>query len=264
MTHPDQNADLDALLGRLRAADPLADPRWNALSEGALSEEEAAELKAACERGEAPAGAYEAFRPRSAERREKVLAAVLEPSRRVSPWRRRAWTACAGLALAAAVALAVKLRSPPPLPAYALSFEGGDTLRATPSARPAGPPGTLHLRADGRARMVLLPATAVRGKIDVRAFVVVEREVVPWEAGAQVTREGAVEIAEVSAPRLRQVLAKRLQGLPAPELDLVLAVARVDRLPADEVLRAAIAARAVDAGDAQLLRLHVILDEAPP
>lgn len=272
MTHPDDEG-LDALLPRLRAADPLADPRWDALAGGTLPEDKAAELKAACERGDAPAGAYEVFQPMSPERREKLLAAVLGPDAPaerkeapapVSPWRRRAFVAAAGLALAASVALAVRLRPPTPLPAYAISFEGGDAVRAVPSAQPAAAPRALHLRPGARARILLIPAAATGGDVEVRAFVVLGGEAAPWDAGARITKEGAVEIPDVSAERLRAVHAGRLHAVHAPGGDVVVAVARAGRWPGEELLRAGIAAGDGDVGGARLLRVHVVLDEAPP
>jgi hypothetical protein len=273
VTHPDDDGN-DALFQRLRAADPLADPRWDALADGTLPEDEAAELKTACERGDAPAGAYEVFQPMSPERREKLLAAVLGPDAPaergeapvpVSPWRRRAFVAACGLALAASVALAVRLRTPTPLPSYTISFEGADTVRTVPSAQPAtAPPRALHLRPGARARILLIPASATGGDVEVRAFVVLGGEAAPWDAGARITKEGAVEIPDVSAERLRAVHAERLHAAHAPEGDVVVAVARAGRWPGEELLRAGIAAGAGDAGGARLLRLHVLLDEAPP
>src|SRR5262245_59982524 len=104
-----------------------------------------------CRRGDAPTAACEAFQPMSAERRERILTAVLggernsvpvvvaaSPAR--SPSRRRAFVVGAGLALAAAVGLFVAFRSPEPLPLYALSIEGGATVRAAASGSPSADP----------------------------------------------------------------------------------------------------------------------------
>lgn len=260
-TSPDEE-----LIRRLRAVDPLADPRFEALADGALGEDEARELREACERGDAPAGAYEAFRPTSAERREAILAAVLEspPARalpiahRPNSLRGRLLAAGGALAVAAAISLAVVVRSPDPLPAYSLSFEGGATVRsAVPRDEPARSTPVLRLHSGARARLTLVPATAVRGDVAVRAFVAAGREVRPWDASVRVTEQGAIEIDEV-----------RVEGLPAlsaPVTDLVLVLGRPREMPAADALTALLAAGAPDPSrPLQVLRLHVVLDAPLP
>jgi hypothetical protein len=263
MTEPEHDPDLDAqLLERLRAADPLRDPRWEALLEGRLSPEEARAAKEACERGDAPAGAHEAFEPMSAERRERILAAVRQRAG-TAPARRRSLIAIAGgLALTAAIAVAVGLRSPGPLPTYALSMNGGATVRGgTPAPAPAGDANVLRLAPGGRGRITLAPATAARD-VEARFFVTAGGAARRWETAARVSEEGAVELDDVSADRLRGAV-RGADGTPPREVDLWFVIARAGKVPSDEELAARIDGRAT-ATEVRLVRVHVIFDEAPP
>jgi len=268
MTQGEEDPDFDELLGRLRAADPARDPRWDALAEGKLSAEEARAAQESCERGDSPAGAHEAFQPMSAERRAAILSNVLRgdggeslataQTRKPTSYRRKAIVIASALSLAAAIAMFFVFRSPPPLPVYALFIEGGATVRGTPRA-PVSPeaPVELHLSPGGRARITLAPTTAVRGGVEARFFVASAGAVRPWSPATRVTEQGTIEIDDVRAERMPSD-----PGARQREIDLWIALARPGRMPGDEALIAQIGARGT-ASEAQLLRVHLLFDEAP-
>lgn len=268
MTQGEEDPDFDDLLGRLRAADPARDPRWDALADGRLSAEDARAAEEACARGDAPAGASEAFQPMTAERRAAILSNVLRdiggepgaitPARAsTTSYRRRAIVIAGGLSLAAAMGLLFLSRSPEPLPLYALSIEGGAAVRGTPrGAAPSGPSEALRLAPGGRARITIAPMTAVRGGVEARFFVASEGVVRRWDPSARVTEEGTIELDDVRAERMPSDI-----GARSREVDLWIAIARPGRMVGEDALISQIGARGATQGT-QLLRVHLIFDEA--
>ncbi|HEX8796414.1 MAG TPA: hypothetical protein VF765_35930 [Polyangiaceae bacterium] len=148
--------------------------------------------------------------------------------------------AAALLLVPAAVALAVVMLvlrvrlEPPTVPAYVLE-DGGPAV----------------LTRDGRFEMVVDPTGQVTGAVGVRAFLVQDDTVRPWDPPVEVVRGGTVRV-EGPVDRL-------FAGVPAGEWDVALAVGRPETLPtaAVDVLRA----RGTDAGAAawRLVRMHVRL-----
>ena len=140
----------------------------------------------------------------------------------------------------AAVAVAVVLLvlrvklEPPTVPSFVLE-DGGSTVLA---------PG-------GRFLMVVEPTGQVTGAIGVRAFLVQDDTVRPWDPPVEVVRGGTVRV-EGPVDRL-------FAGVPAGEWDVVLAVGRPETLPTAAI--DALRARGTDASAAawRLVRMHVRL-----
>ncbi|HWM91834.1 MAG TPA: hypothetical protein VN493_13800 [Thermoanaerobaculia bacterium] len=119
------------------------DERWDRLSSGNLSSEEAAELRAMAEASEEVREAYEAFRPLGPEFHAGVMRAIREqalaegaesaapkPPVKLLPFpvfRFAGWSA------AAAAVLVLFLRPPVPLPDYSMKVSGGSSaMRGEP------------------------------------------------------------------------------------------------------------------------------------
>jgi hypothetical protein len=237
---------LEALARTARAEDLGGDPRWEALSAGALSEEQRAELAAEA-RGAGRAGrAMEAFEPLGAEVREKItdrLLGVIEEERgratantnanattnananananAMSELRRRRsfFVAIAAAALVIA-GLIMRGASVAPLPAYAVAVAGGaQPVRSTdaPVEVERVPPGS-------RLEITLRPATRVEGAVEVRAFLVHDGAMRPWGVSPAITEGGVVTVAGT-----REAL---FGDRPAGRWEMVLAVGRGAAMPA--------------------------------
>ncbi|HBL25476.1 MAG TPA: hypothetical protein DD490_01435 [Acidobacteria bacterium] len=103
------------------------DERWDRLSEGTLTAEEEAELRALASTSEDAARAWEAFRPLGADFQARVVQKIREKkSGKVLPWRRTLVTLGLGSSVAAAALLVVVLL-PAPLPDYAPAEVSGGT-----------------------------------------------------------------------------------------------------------------------------------------
>lgn len=230
---------------RAEASDDLADPRWDALAAGKLSDADRQELAAKAEHEPVLSGAMELFAPFDASSQDRFLAAIrAEIGRRpgesaatttatagpaaapaapadaptVVPLdatrRRRALAAAvAVLAVAAAVLLWARAGSDadPPLPVYAMLVTGGERdVRSEP-------PPPLVLSPGSRVTITLRPAESAQGPIDARAFLVQGAVEVPIAAAVEVSSEGAVRMVG---------RAPDASSLVAGEAELVVAVGR--------------------------------------
>ncbi|EYF00260.1 hypothetical protein [Chondromyces apiculatus] len=257
--------DLLRALGRAaREDDLLADPRWDALAAGELSEREVEALKA-LSRGDPEAlGAFEAFEPVAAEVREAAAArarAMLQerPVGSVGsvgaedaggargargtrgargaevvrlPGRRKLLASvlagAAAMAAAAVVWVMAGSGARDGLPVYALAVLGGEQTE-----RHGGPPeaeGPPRIGPGSRLEIVLRPVTPAQVPVAVRGFLVSGGDVAagggrPWEPPVEISAEGSVRIAGS-----REAL---FPGVAPGEITLVLAVGRPEALPAD-------------------------------
>jgi hypothetical protein len=137
----------------------------------------------------------------------------------------------------AIVLLVLRVRlEPPTVPAYVL-VEGGPPV----------------LSRSERFEMVVDPTNQVTGAIGVRAFLLQDDTVRPWDPPVEVERGGTVRV-EGPVDRL-------FAGVPPGDWDVALVVGRPETLPsaAADVLRARSAS--ADGGDAayHLVRMHVRL-----
>ncbi|HSP78024.1 MAG TPA: hypothetical protein VLQ93_05820, partial [Myxococcaceae bacterium] len=207
------------------------DPRWESLAEGELSDAEREELERLAREEPAAAEAYEAFRPLEAEIRERIVARVEQelasatagsPSAQVVPLvrpRRTRVLLPMLSALAAAVALFV-VASPgdvPPVPAYALSLSGEQTVRSEVPG-----PEVARLGPGSRLELILRPEREVEGAVEVRAFLLRPGEARRWTPPMEHSPEGAVRI---HGP------VEELLPIPPGEWTLALAVGRPGTLP---------------------------------
>ncbi len=227
---------LEALAAAARA-ERARDPRYDALADDALSEEDRAAL-AALGDDEAmtvftPLG--DAAKARFADAALGALGAQAPPASgaKVLPFR-RTWVGRAltfAVPLAAAAALAFILLRPaaegPGLPEYRLDATAGErTLR---SADPA-PADVPRYGPGSRIELVLRPSTAAQGPVAVRAFLNRGGELQPWAVTPEVSPEGAVRIAGPVEKLLPEVTG---------EVEILLAVGRPEALPdARDVLTA--------------------------
>lgn len=138
-----------------------------------------------------------------------------QPGARVIPFpaRRRWGIALAAVGCAAAIALLVLTRRDAPsefalgpqgdpqadsregsLPAYEIALVGGErAVRADPGATDTAQ--AIVLGPGSALEITLRPATAVRGPLEVRGFLVRGDQVQRWDVRADVSEEGAVRIA---------------------------------------------------------------------
>jgi hypothetical protein len=135
----------------------------------------------------------------------------------------------------AAMLLLLRVRlEPPTVPTYVV-VDGGPAV----------------LAAGARFEMDVAPATPVAGAVGVRAFLLQDDTVRPWDPPVDVGKDGSVHVAG-PVDRL-------FAGVPAGEWEVALAVGRPETLPTAplDVLRA----RGVDGGAAawRLVRLRVRL-----
>jgi hypothetical protein len=152
-------------------------------------------------------------------------ASVVRP--RVIPFRRLT-VAMSALALAASLAFVLRTKSAePPLPAYELSFVGGEQIwRGDPPSDPAAP----HRFARGEhVRLFARPSTEVDGPVEARIFLRRGQDVRAWPTSIDVSSAGAVRV--VASP----------ESLPAGtegDWDVIVAVGRPDALPGPNELDA--------------------------
>jgi hypothetical protein len=172
------------------------DERWDRLSAGTLTEEEAAELRALAASSAAAREAYEAFRPLGPEFQAAVVAraraAAAAGPATVVPFRRRARRlAMLGAVAAAAAAIVLLARLPSPLPGYSLAQIGGG---ARPTRGEAAA-GTEWAPGD-RFQATLRPETEVDrpGSLAAQAFLAGNDGLRPLEARHEVSDQGAVRI----------------------------------------------------------------------
>lgn len=214
----------DPLLAALRDAaraesqDRLADPRWDALARGELSEEERAALAALADEDPALRGAPELFDPLGAEHEDRFLAAIRgemaaapsekegAPAEKEAPARaaapvvslderrtsRRRWAAGVSTTLALAAAGALWIATRPgsggaPLPAYALAVTGERDTRADVPAPAVLSPGA-------RVTLVLRPAAPAEGPLEARAFLVQRAAEIALDVSVEVSEDGAVRM----------------------------------------------------------------------
>ena len=183
------------------------DARWQRLAEGTLSPDERQALEREAEAdpdvrellalyaplGEAQLARFEeAARDAHGHERDAASAA---PSRAVGA-ARRAWgarIALLGGSLAAAAALLLWLRMPPPLPvaAYDVVVASADVGARAEGARPA--PGPV-VQTGTTFELVARPAVAERGPLAARAFLERDGVVTSWDAPIELSSEGVVRI----------------------------------------------------------------------
>lgn len=187
-----------AQVARERRTRETDDPRWERLAAGALSEQERAELERLASQSPEDARKREAFTPLDAAARQRIvdrigpLLATAPPAGKVVPFRPRRWVAVVpALAAAAAVLFfAWPGRQLAPVPEYQLALSGEQALRGEPSAE-----AVPRLGPGSQLSLVLRPARAVEGAIQVRAFLVQGGKAQPWNPPMEVSSEGAVRIA---------------------------------------------------------------------
>lgn len=219
---------LDALGRAARNHDPLADPRWDALARGELSDEE---IKTLAEGSAAARDAVEAFRPLGEPARarltEQALAALgaqnpAAPAEVVRVHRpRRALIALLAACLAATVAFVLLRRNDAqhPLPAYALSLEGGDRPFRVDTPSPDEP----RLAPGSRLSFSIRPAADVKGAVEARAYSIRDGVVAPCRPRIEIAATGAILVTGT-----REEL---FPGIGPGRLEIVILVGRPETLP---------------------------------
>lgn len=184
------------------------DERWDRLSAGELSREEAAELRALAETSEEAREVYEAFRPLGAEFQARMVSALSaeladqapaeseEPRSWLLPFR-PAITRFGGWATAAAAAAAVLvllLRPAAPLPDYVLAKVSGGTSTWR-GEEPEAANVAVLAPGDG-FQVVLRPDTEVtRAKsLEARALLLRGRELRNLETQSHIEPNGVVKL----------------------------------------------------------------------
>jgi hypothetical protein len=264
---------LKALAKAAQEADPLGDPRWEALAEGRLSQSEADALAAAAEASPELKEIFEAFRPLDDAARARIADGVLAgvkgdgaapgarsedevpiagappPVHRASPaGRRRPALAAAALVVAlVASAFWISTRDEGPLPAYAIVVTGQRDVRSATDAPRDAP----RLGPGSRLEITLRPATAARGPVSARGFLVRAGRARPWDAPTVVAEGGAVRVHGT-----REAL---FPGIEDGPLELVLAVGRPDALPSADEVTAELNGGRPPSGRHQLLRSPIVL-----
>ncbi len=252
MAKEDRRAELDQL-----------DERWDRLSQGTLSADEEAELRALAEGSDELRDAYDAFRPLDADFRERVLNAVLEPEAdespeppaKILPFRRRTTTIAGFLAAAAALSLVVVRLGGPggaPLPQYHLALEGGvSEIRSEESEV-----SDRDFAAGSRLDLKLRPQVDVSGPVEARFFVARDDELRVWDVSAKISSNGVVHVAGV--------LGRDFELEPG-EWTLWAAVGRSGALPDRERLQALLAASDLPiADDWSLHKTQIRVVAEPP
>ncbi|MDC0744110.1 hypothetical protein [Polyangium mundeleinium] len=189
---------LDALGRAARKNDLLADPRWDALARGELSDEEIQKL---AEGSAATRDAVEAFRPLGAQANacltEQALVAIGAQNPGAAPAEvvrihrpRRALLALFAACLTAAVAFVLLSRNDaePPLPMYALSVEGGDRSFRADAPSPDEP----RLAPGSRLSLSIRPAADVLGVVEARAYSIRDGVVAPCRPRIEIAATGAI------------------------------------------------------------------------
>lgn len=239
-----------AALAREEAVDAVADPRWDELSADTISAEDRAALDALAARTPELEGAPELFAPLGAAAEARFVDAIqaqIKADRDASaittasatkapaeakstivalpkPRARGRWMALSGgLAMAAAFALFIALRSTGPadeaLPAFETVFVSG-----VKDHRGPGDDGPVRVRPGSVITAAARPATPVRGQLAARAWLVRGASVVSLTTTFETSEDGAIR------------LVARFGGVQAIEpgpADLVIAVCRPEALPAE-------------------------------
>lgn len=223
-------------------AEKLDEARWQALLRGEASAEEIAAIERLAEVDPGAREDLALFEPVSGEARRRYVDAITAelgrdaattapeaPRRLDSSAKRRAarWFAPVSIAaaMAAAIALAVVARphggSGGELPAYALTFTGGEaTSRGAPTA------GLPVLDAGSRFTLALRPETAVSGPLGVTVLLV-------QGESAEVV-EGEIKIAAGGAVHVAARLGAEIHARPG-EAEIVAVIARPEALPSPPV-----------------------------
>ncbi|MDI3289266.1 hypothetical protein [Polyangium sp. 15x6] len=234
------------------------DPRWSALAEGSLPEQDRAALEEIARRSPRHEEAWHMLRPLDEKARARFTDGILaqmakekaaaeespapappprEGAQVIPLPKKRTWVpAVAALAAAAAVALLVGLpaRGPSngdPLPAYEVSLLGGEhSTRAEPAPTDPRPP--LRLGPGSSLEIVLRPATPDRKPIAAGGFLIQDGRARVWPIQPEISPDGAIRVAGE-----RETL---FPNLSAGSYEIVIAVGRVGALPeADAVVRGA-------------------------
>jgi hypothetical protein len=206
---PDELLDEVSKAVREREASGLANPGWETLARGEISEEEA-RLQLVRDAGDERLLAV--FKPLGRDFTDGIAARVLRghseaaapgPIARLWQRLRAVWSgpgwqlraALGAMASATAVILALVVlpqTSAGLLPSYEASFVGGD--RDWRSAEPDQPNGVPELSLGSQLEWSLVPFRAVRGALEARMFVVQEGRARPWAPPFEVSPQGVVRI----------------------------------------------------------------------
>jgi hypothetical protein len=253
MSQPDDM--LERVAEAARELDPLADPRWEALAAGTISEADRADLHAMADRSDAARRAWDMLQPRSAQQQRELAETVVG---RAAAARRRWWPpAVAATALAAGVAFMLVHRPPPQqqpatraaaIPPYAMAVTGGTVVLMAHE-------GTCQqLDPGGRCEVMLRPAKDA-GKVDVKAALSDGTSVRPWSPPFEIAPSGAV--------RIRLVKDEAFAGVPAGRWEMIFAVGRPEALPATPEALAKAAAAPDDSGPPtfRVFRAEVVLHD---
>lgn len=256
-----------------REEEMAADPRWQALAAGTISEADRAELLALAERSPEARRAYEIFQPFGPDLTDEIvdrlgpkIAAVKGNSRappapsgspevvpirpRRAPWSTGLLLAACFAAIAGASYLVLLPSAPERIAAYTKDVRGERAQRGTSRDEDA----PVRLGPGAPFEMKLSPARPVNGSIGVAAALRSGGSLRRWEPPVVISPDGVVTI---KGPR--EAL---FAGVPAGEWELLVALGRPSALPATpEALAAAAtpeALTATKAGD-QPRVLHVFL-----
>ena len=210
--------------------------RWQALSEGRLTDDEVAALQTEAKTSEEASAALEAFRPLGPEFEQRMVEAARfqlgtrapaeAPAKVLRP--KRWWIPTT---LAAALAFLMLWTGDPSqetLPQYGLRLEGGVQIERSVSTTAETP----RFTEGSRLRLVLTPDVATADDVDVRLLLDTPDGLLPLEAPtAQVSEAGAVLIEGQVGRELRW---------PEGELSLMVLVGHRGQLPSgldrDELL----------------------------
>lgn len=193
------------------------DERWDRLSAGNLSETERSRLRALAEESEEGRWAYEAFRPLGGEFHARVARRLRQelgdpdtssvtastepnaqppPAGRILPFRRgggriRDWVAAAASLAAVLVFFVVRgsVDATRPLPEYRAELSGDREIRSG-----SGAPREWVLSPGSRFDLLLRPATAVSGDVEVRFFLERDGELRRWQPPFDAHPNGSVEV----------------------------------------------------------------------
>jgi hypothetical protein len=240
-------------VGRSARSAAPRDERWEQLAAGELSEEQRERLRAEAAESEAAAQAYEAFRPLGPDFQARVVdrllaghaapaadadaAAAVPESAKVIPFRRRITRfAVVPLALAASLLVAVgaltmlRNEAVPALPGYGLRLEGQVAVMRGETPPPAAAP----FATGNQFRLLLTPATPVRGDVVVRSYVLADAAPVPLLAPPpRISGDGAVLIEGTVGSDVR---------LPSGASRLLVIVGRESHLPDPRAIAAQLGA----------------------
>jgi CHAT domain-containing protein/tetratricopeptide (TPR) repeat protein len=241
--------DQDELLKKLgqlgRARDPTSDPRWEALSAGALSKEEAEALRRESEATEEGKRLHALFQPLEPEARQRSfdqVMAKLELERKGDkpprdgekakrPFLARKVFAGAALAMAASIALFLTTRAPvvePSVVAYSMVAHGEQSTRALPG--PSDDSAPLRLSSPGsRLELRLDPIRGIESP-KVKLLLLGEGTIHPISFALTLAPNGSLSISGTKE--------ELFPGIPPGSYQLVVAVGGADSLPDDGAIAA--------------------------